>query len=132
MAPWGLEYQLDLYKAREDNMPNAQSNIPQHLLILVHRSVKPSCDNSIRGALLQGTDFYVCPGHRCNCSFHHKCCGKTDLWWELQGRILLEQNTAEQLSKQPDFSKKFSTSVLSRAYIYFSLGFSTKRDLNET
>jgi hypothetical protein len=59
VAPCGLEYQLDLYKAPEDNMPNTQSNISQDLLISVSSSAKRGCNNSIRRTLLQDTDFYT-------------------------------------------------------------------------
>lgn len=48
-------------------------------------------------------------------------CGKADLWWELLGRILLEQNRAEPLSSSlTDFSKKLSTSALSLGLTFIS------------
>jgi hypothetical protein len=85
-APWGLEDQLDLYKAPEDNVSRTQSFSPYSFCLFVclfvsdHWSVKPGYDNSIRQTLLEDTDFYVCPGYHGDRDFHHKCGGKVDLY----------------------------------------------------
>lgn len=77
-APWGLEHQLELQVAPEDNMPHTQSHQTHHLFISTHRSAQPGCDNAIRRTLLQATDFYVCPGYHKGRAFHNKCGGESD------------------------------------------------------
>lgn len=77
-APWGLEHQLELQVAPEDNMPHTQSHQTHNLFISTHRSAQPGCDNAIRCTLLQATDFYVCPGYHKGRAFHNKCGGESD------------------------------------------------------
>ena len=55
VAPWGLEYQLDLYKAPEDNVPSTQSYKPYSFFSLIFSH---HCSVNLAGKIPLGEPYF--------------------------------------------------------------------------